>query len=60
MCEIEYDNLPQYVKDVLDTYDDNSSATQEALRIQKELEKIGWTCDYDFCGYIFDVEQIKK
>ena len=55
MTEIEYDNFPQEVKAIVDTYDDNKNLYEECHRIQKELEHLGWTCDYDLSGEVFDV-----
>jgi len=55
MTEIEYDNFPQEVKAIVDTYDDNENLYEECHRIQVELEVIGWTCDYDLSGEVYDV-----
>jgi hypothetical protein len=40
MRELEYDNFPQEVKAIVDTYDDNENLYEECRRIQKELEHI--------------------
>jgi len=46
MTELEYDNFPQEVKAIVDTYDDNENLYEECHRIQKELE------NDDFVWYI--------
>jgi hypothetical protein len=55
MTELEYDNFPQEVKAIVDTYDDNENLYEECHRIQKELEHIGWTCDYGLDGEVYYV-----
>jgi len=60
MTEIEYDNLPERVKAIVETYDDNENLYEECHRIKIELEHIGWTCDYDLSGEIFDVRKKLK
>ena len=51
MTEIEYDNFPQEVKAIVDTYDDNENLYEECHRIQKELEndEFVWYID-EFTG----------
>lgn len=60
MTELEYDNFPQEVKAIVDTYDDNENLYEECHRIQKELEHIGWTCDYGLDGEVYDVRVINR
>jgi hypothetical protein len=60
MTEIEYDNFPQEVKAIVDTYDDNENLYEECHRIQKELEHIGWTCDYGLDGEVYYVRPKEK
>lgn len=55
----EYDNLPAKIKAILDTHDENKCMYKEAERILKELNKVGWTCDYGLCGEIFDIKPMK-
>lgn len=57
MTEIEYENFPQEVKAIVDTYNDNENLYEECHRIKVELQQIGWTCDYDLSGEVFDVRQ---
>ncbi len=54
----EYDNFPKEVKAIVDTYDDNENLYEECHRIQKELEHIGWTCDYGLDGEVYYVRAI--
>lgn len=60
MTAIEYDNFPQEVKAIVDTYNDNENLYEECSRIKTELEQIGWTCDYDLSGEVFNVKQKTK
>lgn len=53
----EYDNLPQEVKDILDSFDMNEADSYEECRnIICKLEDIGWTADYGLSGEIYDVK----
>lgn len=56
MTEEDYINLPQKIKYIVDSWDDNKELYAECSRIQKELEHIGWTCDYGLSGEVFDVK----
>lgn len=56
MTNEEYDNLSRNVKTIVDTYDDDGSMYSECARIKEELEAIGYTCDYDLGGAIFDIK----
>ena len=55
----EYDNFPQEIKNIVNSYDDNESLYKECVRIKLELESIGWTCDYDLSGEVYDVKPNK-
>ncbi len=55
-----YDNLPDNIKAILDSWDDNKELYSECERIQAELECSNWTCDYDLSGQIFNVQPINK
>lgn len=55
---METKDLPQSIIDVLDTYDDNKELYSECRRIQRTLETMGWTCNYDLSGGIYDVQPI--
>lgn len=58
MTAEDYDNLPEDVKNIVDSYDDNNDKYSECRRIKAELEQIGWTCDYGLEGEVYDVEKI--
>ena len=60
MTDQNYDNLPDYVKDIIHTYDDDKDGKKECERIHKKLKKTGWTCEYDFMGEITEVYPIIK
>lgn len=53
----EYDSLPQHIKDIVDSWDDNKDLYAECARIKAELEKLGWSCEYGLSGEIYDVRQ---
>lgn len=57
MEEQEYDNLPQNIKEIVDSWDEEKEKYAECSRIQKELEQVGWTCNYGLDGEIFDVKE---
>lgn len=55
----EYENLPAEVKAILDTYDEDTlNGYEECERINTNLNKIGWQCDYDLSATIFEVTTI--
>lgn len=56
----EYDKLPDIVKKIIDTWDENKELYSECMRIDDELKQIGWTCDFDLSGEIFDVMPIEQ
>jgi len=58
MTAEEYENLPQEIKNIVDSWDDNKDLYAECNRIQKELEQKGWTCDYGLDGMVYDVKQV--
>ena len=39
---------------------DIEDAFQICALAKIELEKIGWTCDYDMSGELFDLEKLEK
>ena len=55
-----YENFPDEVKCIVDSWDDNKNLYEECARIKVELEHIGWTCDYDLSGEVYDVRENKK
>lgn len=57
MTPEQYDNLPQHIKDIVDSWDDNKDLYVECRRIQRELESNGYTCDYGLDGQVFDVRK---
>lgn len=56
----EYDNAPQEIKDILDTFNEDKDTYKECNRIIKELEKKGYTADYYLDGILFDLKPIKN
>ena len=60
MTDQKYDNLPQRIKDIVDSWDDNGDLYVECKRVQEELEQEGWTCDYGLDGEIYEVKQVSN
>lgn len=59
MTPEEYDNAPENIKAILDSYDEDCiNPYKECERIVKELENEGWTADYDLIGALFDLEKL--
>lgn len=50
MTAEQYDNAPQEVKDILDTFNEEKDSYKECERIIEELNKIGYTADYYLDG----------
>lgn len=48
--ELQYDDVPQEVRTILDTFNEDADAYRECERITKELNLIGWHTDYDLSG----------
>jgi len=59
MTELEYEDFPNEIKVIVDSYDDNENLYEECARIKSELEQIGWSCDYGLSGEVHDVKQIQ-
>ena len=55
MTAEEYDNFPQEIKNIVNSWDDNESLYKECVRIKLELQELDWTCDYGLSGEIYDV-----
>jgi len=55
MDELEFDMLPTEIKDIINTYDDNKDLYLECKRIKCELNIIGWDCEYDLDGQIYNI-----
>ena len=53
-----YDKLPNYIKDVVDSWDDNKDLYAECRRIEQELNHQGWMCEYGLDGMIHDVTKL--
>lgn len=55
-----YDHLPDEVKTILSGFDEYQDLYAECKRIAKELNQIGWSCDYGLDGVITEVYQSKN
>jgi hypothetical protein len=58
MTELEWDELPRYVQDIMEEYNhDCGDLYKEAERIISLLEEVGWSADYGLDGVLIDVEK---
>lgn len=55
MTPEEYNQLPSFVTNILDTWDENEDLYAECRRINQELIAIGWEGDWDLSGEIISV-----
>lgn len=55
MTAEEYDNLPENVKDILNTFDEDLDSYIECERIISELNLIGYTAEYYLDGVLFNI-----
>ena len=56
----EYEALPQEVKTILSSFDDNEDLYKECVKIETKLTGIGYQCNYDLSGTIYDVKPLIK
>ena len=56
----EYDLLPDNVKAIMDTFNQELDSYKECNRLLNEVEKIGWTFDYYLDGIPYNFKQIEK
>lgn len=55
LTEQTYETLPQNIKDILDSWDDNKDLYAECNRIGKELKPLGYEIEYGLSGDITDI-----
>lgn len=49
--------FPQEVVEILmEPTDDDGDMYENCIRLQQKLEAIGWTCDFDLGGEVFDIK----
>ena len=61
MTAESYEALPQNVKDIVDSWDEeNNEKYKECARIVEELEAVGYTAEYGLCGEIHSVVKKKS
>jgi len=53
-----YYYLPERIKAVLDTHDDDIDRYENARSIIEKLKMYGWTADFDLGGSLFDLKPI--
>ena len=55
MTAEEYDNLPDNVKDIINSFDEDLDSYVECERIISELNLIGYTAEYYLDGVLFNI-----
>ena len=60
MLATEYDALPKQVQDILVSYDNNADLYKECVRIERVLSSVGYQCNYNLRGTIYDVKPKPK
>jgi hypothetical protein len=56
MTPKQWDALPEHIKEICGTFDENEDSYQECAKLQDRLQSVGWTCDYYLDGVPFDVK----
>ena len=54
----DYELLPQEVQDVLDAHDFDDDSYAAAKKTIKQLNKVGWTADYELSGDMTDLKPL--
>lgn len=52
--------LPQKVKDILAKYDEMGTSYDTCHKLIKDLEQVGYTCDYGLDGIPYELTKIKN
>lgn len=60
MLATDYDTLPKQVQDILVSYDNNADLYKECVRIERVLSSVGYQCNYNLRGTIYDVKPKPK
>jgi hypothetical protein len=55
----QYQTLPQEVQQVLEKYSNDDNDYSNCENLIKDLNDIGYTCDYGLDGVPFDLQKIK-
>ena len=55
MTAEEYDKLPENVKDIINSFDEDLDSYIECERIVSELNLIGYTAKYYLDGVLFNI-----
>jgi len=58
--EEKYDTLPQNVKDILEKFAECENDYESCANLVKELNAIGWTCDYYLDAEPYDFRRLVK
>lgn len=53
-------DLPKPIQNIIDSFDENAPLYSEPRRIQRELNHLGYTCEWDLSGEITDVYKITE
>jgi len=60
MTAENYDTLPQNIKDIVDSWDENKDTYKECARIIEDLKVVGWTAEYGLDGEIHSVMSFEQ
>jgi hypothetical protein len=60
MLATENDALPKQVQDILESYDNNADLYKECVRIERLFSSVGYQCNYNLRGTIYDVKPKPK
>jgi hypothetical protein len=52
--------LPQEVKDILAKYEEMGTSYDTCHKLIKDLEQVGYTCDYGLDGIPYELQKIKS
>ena len=55
-----YDNLPKNVKSIFSTYDHNQEDYRQCSKIEKELNKIGYSIEWGLDASFYNLRKVIK
>ena len=54
----DYDNLPNEVKGVIESFSEEGCSYKECERLLSKLKPLGYIFDYGLCGTAYDLRKI--
>lgn len=55
---MELETLPKEVQEILLNHNEEKNLYKENDNLIKKLNNVGWTCDYDLSGEIYDIKKL--